>query len=209
MARMKFLCDAERCIECNGCVTACKQENEVPWGVNRRRVVTLNDGVPARRNRSRSPACTARTRRAWRCARWTASTAPTRAWCCTTRTCASAAATASTPVRSARRSSRRQAPSACAARWTSARSAPAARRRTCPRRSSASTAPTAWRRASCPRAPKCARPRRCSPATPTSIADIFRHARAQARQGLGSVGLGHRLRQTRQSAGAAAEGAKS
>jgi Fe-S-cluster-containing dehydrogenase component len=32
MARMKFICDAERCIECNGCVTACKQENEVPWG---------------------------------------------------------------------------------------------------------------------------------------------------------------------------------
>ena len=46
MARMKFVCDAERCIECNGCVTACKNENEVPWGVNRRRVVTLNDGVP-------------------------------------------------------------------------------------------------------------------------------------------------------------------
>jgi formate dehydrogenase iron-sulfur subunit len=45
MARMKFLCDAERCIECNGCVTACKNENEVPWGVNRRRVVTLNDGI--------------------------------------------------------------------------------------------------------------------------------------------------------------------
>ena len=35
MARMKFLCDAERCIECNGCVTACKNTNEVPWGVNR------------------------------------------------------------------------------------------------------------------------------------------------------------------------------
>ncbi len=31
MARMKFICDAERCIECNGCVTACKQEHEVPW----------------------------------------------------------------------------------------------------------------------------------------------------------------------------------
>ncbi len=46
MARMKFLCDAERCIECNGCVTACKNENEVPWGVNRRRVVTINDGEP-------------------------------------------------------------------------------------------------------------------------------------------------------------------
>ena len=23
---------------------ACKNENEVPWGINRRRVVTLNDG---------------------------------------------------------------------------------------------------------------------------------------------------------------------
>src|SRR5207247_8922752 len=55
MARMKFLCDAERCIECNGCVTACKQEHEVPWGVNRRRVVTINDGVPG--ERSISVAC--------------------------------------------------------------------------------------------------------------------------------------------------------
>src|SRR5471030_3409389 len=55
MARMKFLCDAERCIECNGCVTACKQEHEVPWGVNRRRVVTINDGVPG--EKSISVAC--------------------------------------------------------------------------------------------------------------------------------------------------------
>jgi formate dehydrogenase iron-sulfur subunit len=55
MARMKFICDAERCIECNGCVTACKQENDVPWGVNRRRVVTINDGVPG--ERSVSVAC--------------------------------------------------------------------------------------------------------------------------------------------------------
>ena len=46
MARMKFLCDAERCIDCNACVTACKNEHEVPWGLNRRRVVTLNDGNP-------------------------------------------------------------------------------------------------------------------------------------------------------------------
>ena len=45
MARMKFLCDAERCIECNGCVTACKNEHEVPWGIQRRRVVTINDGI--------------------------------------------------------------------------------------------------------------------------------------------------------------------
>ncbi|WP_296444143.1 formate dehydrogenase FDH3 subunit beta [Rhodoferax sp. UBA5149] len=55
MARMKFVCDAERCIECNGCVTACKNEHEVPWGVNRRRVVTLNDGVPG--EKSISVAC--------------------------------------------------------------------------------------------------------------------------------------------------------
>ena len=46
MARMKFLCDADRCIECNACVTACKNANEVPWGINRRRVVTINDGKP-------------------------------------------------------------------------------------------------------------------------------------------------------------------
>ena len=50
MARMKFICDAERCIECNACVTACKNEHEVPWGVNRRRVVTLNDGKPGERS---------------------------------------------------------------------------------------------------------------------------------------------------------------
>ncbi len=49
-ARMKFICDTERCIDCNGCVTACKNENETPWGVNRRRVVTINDGVPGERS---------------------------------------------------------------------------------------------------------------------------------------------------------------
>ncbi|MBT3215610.1 MAG: 4Fe-4S dicluster domain-containing protein [Deltaproteobacteria bacterium] len=55
MARMKFLCDAERCIECNACITACKNENDVPWGINRRRVVTLNDGEPG--EKSISVAC--------------------------------------------------------------------------------------------------------------------------------------------------------
>jgi len=46
MARTKFLCDTKRCIECNGCVTACKNENDdaLEWGIQRRRVVTLNDG---------------------------------------------------------------------------------------------------------------------------------------------------------------------
>jgi formate dehydrogenase iron-sulfur subunit len=55
MARMKFLLDSERCNECNACVTACKNENEVPWGINRRRVVTINDGKPG--ERSVSVAC--------------------------------------------------------------------------------------------------------------------------------------------------------
>ncbi|WP_028772828.1 formate dehydrogenase FDH3 subunit beta [Shewanella waksmanii] len=47
MATMKFLCDTKRCIECNGCVTACKNENDsaLEWGIQRRRVVTINDGV--------------------------------------------------------------------------------------------------------------------------------------------------------------------
>ncbi|HQB43122.1 MAG TPA: radical SAM protein, partial [Polyangiaceae bacterium] len=36
-------------------VTACKNENEVPWGINRRRVVTLNDGKAG--ERSVSMAC--------------------------------------------------------------------------------------------------------------------------------------------------------
>jgi formate dehydrogenase iron-sulfur subunit len=50
MARMKFLCDAERCIECNACTAACKNENEVPWGMNRRRVVTIGDGQPGEKS---------------------------------------------------------------------------------------------------------------------------------------------------------------
>lgn len=46
MAKMKFVCDAERCIECNGCVTACKNANETAWGIQRRRLVTIDDGEP-------------------------------------------------------------------------------------------------------------------------------------------------------------------
>ena len=55
MTNVKFYCDSERCIECNACVTACKNENDVPWGVNRRRVVTVKDGEPG--ERSLSVAC--------------------------------------------------------------------------------------------------------------------------------------------------------
>ena len=50
MARMKFLCDVERCIDCAGCVVACKEGNHVPVGINRRRVVTLNEGKPGEKS---------------------------------------------------------------------------------------------------------------------------------------------------------------
>src|SRR5581483_2869439 len=123
---------------------------------------------PARKNRSRWRACIARTHPAWRCARSIASITPLTASCFTTRTCASDAATASTRVRSARRSSRSRAYSACAARWTSAPSAPAGRKPTEARQSSRSTAAIASPRGSYPSAPRCARPRRCSAATATS-----------------------------------------
>lgn len=58
MANMKFLCDTKRCIDCNGCVTACTNANAsaiTGWGSTRRRVVTLNDGQPG--ERSVSVAC--------------------------------------------------------------------------------------------------------------------------------------------------------
>ncbi|SHI03977.1 formate dehydrogenase FDH3 subunit beta [Ferrimonas marina] len=47
MATMKFLCDTKRCIECNGCTVACKSKNDtaLEWGISRRRVVTMHDGV--------------------------------------------------------------------------------------------------------------------------------------------------------------------
>ncbi len=42
---MKFYCDENLCIHCNGCVVACKEAHEVPVGVNRRKVITVNEGV--------------------------------------------------------------------------------------------------------------------------------------------------------------------
>ncbi len=55
MARMKFLCDVERCIDCNGCVVACKEGNQVPVGINRRRVINIGEGKPG--EKSISVAC--------------------------------------------------------------------------------------------------------------------------------------------------------
>ena len=55
MGRMKFLCDIERCIDCSGCVVACKEGNKIPVGINRRRVITVNQGKPG--EKSISVAC--------------------------------------------------------------------------------------------------------------------------------------------------------
>lgn len=43
-SRIKFYCDTNRCIECHGCDVACKEAHHLPVGVNRRRVVLLNEG---------------------------------------------------------------------------------------------------------------------------------------------------------------------
>ena len=99
MARAKFLCDAERCIECNACVTACKNEHEVPWGINRRRVVTINDGNPGERSISLWPACIVQMLPVWRFVQQIAFIKMMKALCCTQKISVSVAATAFTPVR--------------------------------------------------------------------------------------------------------------
>ena len=168
MARMKFLCDADRCIECNACVTACKNEHEVPWGINRRRVVTINDGKPG--ERSVSMACMHCT------------DAPCAAVCpvnCFYTTADARGAALQGPVHRLRllllRLPVRRAAISEGRQFRLARQdgqvhllrrRPGSRRHA--RRNTRNTAPTVWPKASCRSAPRCARPSRCSPATATS-----------------------------------------
>lgn len=191
MARAKFLCDAERCIECNACVTACKNEHEVPWGINRRRVVTINDGNPG--ERSISVAC-------MHC-----SDAPCMAVCpvdCFYQNeegvvlhskdlCIGCGAIASMRAPSARRSILRPETSDHAARWTNVPSAPVVPRKRTRPQSSPNTVAIGSPRANCPSAPRCVPPRPCSPV----MATWFRPSTANAswRAGLArALGVGAR-----------------
>ena len=180
MARMKFLCDADRCIECNACVTACKNEHEVPWGINRRRVVTINDGKPG--ERSVSMACMHCT------------DAPCQAVCpvnCFYTTADGVvlhskdlcigcgycfyACPFGAPQYPARRQLRlaRQDGQVHLLRRRSGSGRHA-------RPNMRSTAPTVWPKASCRYAPRCARPNRCSPATARSSRRSTRNAWSSA-----------------------------
>ena len=44
-ARLKFYCDDDRCIECYACSVACSEAHELPVGISRRKVVTMNEGI--------------------------------------------------------------------------------------------------------------------------------------------------------------------
>ncbi|WP_304339035.1 formate dehydrogenase FDH3 subunit beta [Campylobacter ureolyticus] len=48
MARLKFYVDNDRCIGCYGCQVACSSAHEVPIGINRRKVLFLNEGIPGK-----------------------------------------------------------------------------------------------------------------------------------------------------------------
>ncbi|QOY53695.1 4Fe-4S dicluster domain-containing protein [Candidatus Sulfurimonas marisnigri] len=44
-ARLKFFCDEHRCISCDGCSVACAEAHELPAGINRRKVIAMNEGI--------------------------------------------------------------------------------------------------------------------------------------------------------------------
>ena len=43
-SRMKFYCDENRCIHCDGCSVACAEAHELPVEISRRKVITVNEG---------------------------------------------------------------------------------------------------------------------------------------------------------------------
>ena len=133
LQRWVKLLDQTRCIGCHACTTACKSENEVPLGVTRTYVKSVDVGTfpagpPGVPGHPVQPV--RRTRRAWPPARPRPCTGATTASSTSTSRSASAARRASPPARTTRSSStpRTTRPrSATCARtgWTSASSRPA------------------------------------------------------------------------------------
>ena len=180
MARMKFLCDADRCIECNACVTACKNEHEVPWGINRRRVVTINDGKPG--ERSVSMACMHCTDAPCaavcpvNCFYTTADgvVLHSKDLCIGCGYCFYACPFGAPQYPRVGNFGSRGKMDKC----TYLRRRPGGGQHRRP--STSSTAPTVWPKASCRSAPRCARPSRCSPATARSSRRSTRSAWSSA-----------------------------
>ena len=50
MVTYKFLNVIERCINCGACFAICKDQNKVPHGTARVKIVTINKGVPGEKN---------------------------------------------------------------------------------------------------------------------------------------------------------------
>ena len=166
MARMKFFVDTNRCISCFGCQVACSSAHELPVGLYRRKVITLDDGVEARKYRLRQPANTAPTLLASRCVRQIAFISGPTVSCFTIKTNVSAADTASTHVRSVRRSFLGTGRLASKALWINAPCVLEVRRRRTLTRSFICTAKTVSRKAKSLCAPPFALQMRYLSATP-------------------------------------------
>jgi len=159
MGRAKFLVDAERCIECNACVTACKNEHEVPWGINRRKVVTINDGSPG--ERSISVACIAPTRHVWRSVQRTVFIRMRKGWYYTLKTFASDVVTAFMHVPLAHRNFHKLEILDLVARWTNVPFALVDQKKHIPLLNLQNMAETALRKANCQFVRKCAQLKLC------------------------------------------------
>ena len=151
---MKFLCDAERCIECNACVTACKNEHEVPWGVNRRRVVTIQDGKPG--ERSISVACCIVLTLLGQFVLLTVFIKQIRALFFTQKTFASFVDIAFMHVLSVLRSIHKLAITGHVVKWISAHSALGVLKKICQRQSTKNMVAIVWQRVNCQYVQKCA-----------------------------------------------------
>ena len=159
MARAKFLCDAERCIECNACVTACKNEHEVPWGINRRRVVTIKMVILAS-VLFQLHVCIVPMLRVWLYVRWTAFIKMKKVLYYIPRICVLDVDTASTPVHLELRNFLKQEILGLVVKWISVPSVLAVQKRIIRQRSSLNMVVTELQKVNFQFVPKCVLPKR-------------------------------------------------